>query len=192
MTRRILVAGLDPSFRNWGIARAWLDIDTLDLDLSSLELIKTEKTKNKQVRVNSDDLRRAHELREAMMHSTSDCAVIFAEIPSGSQSARANMGFGISIGVIAGAPAPVIQVQPIEAKKAAVGKKNASKDEMIAWATQKYPHPDWLTRKLKGETLFIDANEHLADAVAIIVAGIQTEQFRQLLNLWRTTSIDKV
>jgi len=185
--QRILVAGLDPAFKNWGIARAWLDVETLDIEVSRLRLVQTEKRSGKDVRVNSDDLRRARELREAMLEETSDCAVIFAEIPSGSQSARSNMGFGIAIGVIAGAPVNVIQVQPLEAKIAAVGKKTASKDDMIAWAVDNYPHSDWLTRKLKGEIRYTNDNEHLADALAIIRAGIKSEQFRQLLNLWRST-----
>lgn len=187
MAQRILVAGLDPAFKNWGIARAWLNLQTLDIEVINLRLVQTEKRSGKDVRVNSDDLRRARELREAMLETTSDCAVIFAEIPSGSQSARSNMGFGIAIGVIAGAPANVIEVQPIEAKLASVGRKTASKDDMIAWATENYPHPDWLTRKFKGEVLFTNDNEHLADAIAIIKAGIKTVQFQQLLNLWRTT-----
>lgn len=186
LDKRILVAGLDPAFKNWGIARAWLDLDTLTLDISSMKLVQTDKRSGKDVRVNSDDLRRARELRAAMMEQTSDCAVIFAEIPSGSQSARSNMGFGIAIGVIAGAPVEVIQVQPLEAKLA-MGKRSASKKDMIDWATAKYPHSDWLSRKLKGQMVYTDANEHLADAIAIIEAGVKTEQFRQLLNLWRST-----
>jgi hypothetical protein len=57
----ILVAGLDPAFAHFGIARMRLDMETLGLSLERIRTVVTEKMagKRKVVRQNSDDLRRA-------------------------------------------------------------------------------------------------------------------------------------
>jgi Holliday junction resolvasome RuvABC endonuclease subunit len=91
----------------------------------------------------------------------------------------------MSIGLLAALSARrnLIQVSPIEAKKAATGRKTASKDEMIAWATAKWPHAPWLTKKRHGAVSYTDDNEHLADALAIAAAGVQTVEFRAALQI---------
>ena len=185
----IRVAGVDPAFRNIGIARLLLNTETMALVLQDLRLLTTENQASKTVRKNSDDLRRAMELHSGFIASTKDCSVIFAEVPTGAQSARAALGFGVAIGVLASSPIPIIQVQPFETKLATVGTKTASKEEMIEWATEAYPDGPWLTRKFKGKTHFTAANEHLADAVAVAHAGIKTDQFRQLVSLLTATRL---
>lgn len=87
------------------------------------------------------------------------------------------MSNGISIGVLAGCPIKLIEVNYTEVKVAATGRKTATKGEMIEWAMNKYPHADWLMRKLKGQTIPIADNEHLADACAIAEAGVRTPEF---------------
>lgn len=182
-----MLAGLDGSLRNFGIALMSLDTDTLDLQVQDLTLITTEKGTAKTVRKSSDNLSRASILSagiEAALKS-SRAASAFLEVPSGGQSYDAVLGFGIVIGLYAGLRVPVMEVSPAETKLAAVGTKTASKEEMIEWATTKYPTAPWLMTKRGGVMVPTKANEHLADAVAIVHAGILTPAFQQTLSMLR-------
>jgi len=157
-----------------------LNIETMTFDVIAFKLVETDKQTSKQVRQNSDDLRRSRQIYKAFQEFVADCSIVFAEIPSGAQSARAALAFGVSVGLVASCPKPVIQVQPFETKMATIGTKTASKEEMIIWASQAYPDAPWL-RTAKGKIL--NKNEHLADAIAIGHAGIVTDQFVQLLSM---------
>jgi Holliday junction resolvasome RuvABC endonuclease subunit len=118
----------------------------------------------------------------------------FTEIPHGSQSARAMASYGFSIGILASCPIPLVQVQAAETKMAAVGTRTASKEEMIHWASQTYPNLPWkrypkdvvfrgkVTRRA-GE--IHEDQEHLADALAVVHAGVKTDQFQQMLAMWK-------
>lgn len=184
---------VDPSLRNFGIARGyvtWSDQERPAIAIESIELIQTESRKGKVVRSNSDDLRCAMELHKAFVARCAGSVTCFAEIPSGAQSARAAMTLGIAVGVVAACPIPITQVQPLETKLATVGSKTASKAEMIAWATAMYPKLPWLLSrpsKKNPNKLWADDNEHMADAIAIAHAGVQTEQFKQLMALHTAT-----
>jgi Holliday junction resolvasome RuvABC endonuclease subunit len=187
MSRIVKVLGIDPSFANMGFARGAIDIDTMEISIENLLLLKTESQADKDVRKSSDDLRRAKELHSALMQQSKDCALIMAEIPHGSQSARASWALGISVGVLAACPVPIIQLTALQVKMATVGRKQASKAEMIEWAVTKYPSAPWAIRK----GVPIQSNEHLADACAVIHAGIEHDQFKQLLALLRVSTAPK-
>ena len=178
---KIQVVGYDPAFRNFGVAKTFLDIDTLDLEVISLNLCVTEKATAKTVRKSSDDFRRGQEIYNAMIAGAEGCMYGFAEIPAGSQDYASARGFGIAIGVLAAAPIPIIEVSNSEAKIAAVGTRTASKQEMIEWATEKWPNAPWLRARGSATGAFTNANEHLADALAITVAGINTKEFQRTL-----------
>ncbi|EBQ7137082.1 hypothetical protein AIY46_24595, partial [Salmonella enterica] len=75
---------------------------------------------------------------------------------------------------------PLIQVTPNEIKHYVGNKLTTSKEEIIQWATQKQPNAPWLRRKQSGKEVLVNKNEHLADAVASIYTGMQTDQFRQV------------
>jgi Holliday junction resolvasome RuvABC endonuclease subunit len=186
----ILVAGLDPALANFGIARMWLDLETLDLRLDRFRTVVTEKLagKKKQIRQNSDDLRRARELHGVMHEELTDCRFCFAEIPSGAQHARSALGFGVAIGVLSSCRIPMFEVMPMETKLGSVGDKKADKPDIIRWAAKRYPEAPWerydadtrgKTPRLKGD-LHVD-NEHVADAIAIVHAGIRLPEFKQSL-----------
>jgi len=177
------VLGIDPSLKNLGIAKCELDLQNGEITVLDLILVQTEKDQNKTIRRNSDDLNRARKLHKFFTTYTEWADFVFSEIPTGAQSARAALSFGIAIGVLASCNKPLIQVMPTETKLHTVGTKTASKEEMIEWATEKYPGAPWLTAKSKGVTRFTNDNEHLADAVAVVHAGVETEQFQQLIAL---------
>lgn len=181
MTRTIQVVGIDPSLRNFGYANADLDIDTMKLKIKGLVLVETQPGANKKtVRQNSDDIRSATEQSKGLRENTAGASIAFVEVPVGSQSARAMASYGICCGILGGITQPMIQLTPGEVKLAAVGDKNATKEQMIAWASTLYPDAPWLRQ---GNRL-IAKNEHLADAVASIHAGLLTADFQAVLRMF--------
>lgn len=189
----LTVGGLDPSLRNLGLAKATYDTDNDHLAMVALRLQPTEKQSGKTIRSSSDDLRCAGLLVGATHVWIADCAAVFAEIPSGAQSARAAFGLGIALGVLGSVGnvgsfrGRLIQVTPQDVKVQAVGSKNASKHEMIEWAMERWPNLPWLTKKVKGVVSPIDKNEHLADACGAINAGIKTDEFKSIIQIVRAT-----
>lgn len=183
----IVLAGLDPSMSNFGMVKGKYDLDTGEFELTHLKLAETKSdSKNKSVRKNSQDLERARTLCKAMHEFTEGANLVCVEIPVGSQSARAMASYGMCIGILASLDIPLIQVTPTEVKLAATGNKTATKQEMIDWATQFFPDADWIKRTVKGKTTYVAKNEHLADALAAIGAGIETEQFAQIEAVLKT------
>lgn len=178
---KLRVLCLDPSLQNLGMARAIIDTDTSGIEIESLKLVKTEADKKnaKVVRKNSDDLERAKVLYGGLHREIVDFVpdFVFVEVPHGSQSARAMASYGIIIGVLASIGVPLIQLTQLEVKMAAVGKKTATKDEMIDWAVKKYPNANWLKHGGK----LVAANEHLADAIGVGHAGLMSREFLQAL-----------
>lgn len=178
------VMGIDAAFSNCGIAKGRIGHLSGQLEsIDSLTLIKTEADKSKQVRKSSSDMARAKVLYQGLSMAIEPPCIIFAEIPSGTQSARASWALGIAVGVMAAINCEhqIIQVTAREVKLASVGSQKASKKEMIAWAHDKHPSANWL---LHGGKLTL-ANEHLADAIACIYAGMQTDEFQRYLSMTR-------
>ena len=189
MSGIIKVAGLDPSMSNFGITLADLHVDSLELKITDMILVETAPDSTKQVKKVSDDLCRAYALREGMLKALEGRVhVAFSEIPLGSAAKYDNAIFiaGFVIGILAGCPIPIIEVFPQDVKMAAVGHRQASKEEMIAWATSKYPAAPWRTRPLRGKRVPTASNEHLADACAAIHAGIETRGFEQMIAMRRS------
>lgn len=182
------LAGLDAAMANLGIAIAEYDIEAATVQVTHLRLIQTERQvgKLKVVRQSSDDLRRARELFKGTLLILREHKVqmICAEVPSGGENARAAFGFGMVTGLLGALPLPVIEVSPKEVKVASVGHGQATKDEMIAWAYGRWPDAaGWLRQQRDGAKFkkgdLMNANEHLADACAVIAAGVETVQFAQ-------------
>lgn len=182
---KIKIVGIDPALRNFGFAQATLDVHTLEYTIDNLTLVESENEAGKTVRKNSDDLRRASDLFRGLATACKGAAFAIAEVPVGSQSARAMASYGMCVGILAACPIPLIQVTPTEVKLAAVGSKTASKEEMIQWAMERFPSANWLLRKSKGVMVPINDNEHLADACAAIEAGILTAQFQQAIAMYK-------
>lgn len=179
---KVKIVSFDPALRNLGIAKMEYDPSDKSLTLHDLELVQTEAAdKSEKLRKSTDDLARAKVLHEAMKEACQDADIAVSEVPTGAQSARASFAFGIVLGLLAAVGIPLIQVSPREVKQASVGISTATKDEMIDWATTKYPLANW--RRYKGK-LKAD-NEHLADAVAVATAGVETKQFEEVLDTMR-------
>ena len=185
----ITVMGLDPSIRHTGICVGRLILPQRRVIIDDLALIDTEKRSGKDVRQNSDDLRRAEEILAQIEARVAKHKVAFAisEVPTGAQSARAAWMLGMAVATLAALKlmrVPLIQVQPNETKLASVGSKTATKQQIIDWAYGKYPDLPWLTHRASKHPLKLTAdNEHMADAIAVVHAGIETAQFQQAVAL---------
>ena len=181
--RSIRILGLDPSLANTGYCWGNYLLDESTFMPEGIELIETSVGKNKKVRKSSDDFARCrkilHQLREVV--SQKGIQYAFAELPTGSQNASAMKGYGVSIAVMASLRVPVIQVTPMEVKVAALDNKKASKQDMITWAVSRWPNLPWKTRMLKGQRELLNKNEHMADSLAAVQAGLGTEQWFQAL-----------
>ncbi len=182
------VVGFDPSLRNWGVSRGILTLgDELVLTIDELSVIKTDSEKHKQVRQNSMDLEAAELLSKGAMEAAQGAQAIFVEVPVSSQSARAALSCGVCIGVLGALRAmgiPFFEVSPNEVKMITVGKRTASKIEMIEWAMAKHPSAPWPMQTKKGITTVVEGTaEHMADATAAIYAGIASKPFKQMLPL---------
>jgi Holliday junction resolvasome RuvABC endonuclease subunit len=173
------IGGFDPSMKNFGLVKA--DIDMTEGFLENLELLLVTTavdTKNKKlVRKNVLDLERSQKLYKETKAFFKDVDVICVELPVGSQSASAMKSYGVCIALTAALEIPLIHVTATEVKLAGHGNKNATKKQMIDWAVSEYPDAPWLRYKKAGAMVLNNANEHLADALAAIHAGVTTDQF---------------
>lgn len=180
------VVGMDPSLRNWGIAKGVLiPSQEMQVRIDWLDVIQPVLPTGKQVRQNSIDLEAAKQLCTAAWEAAQGAQAVFVEVPVGSQSARAAAAYGICVGVLGAlrtSGVPFFEVTPTEVKLSSVGKKTATKAEMIEWASSKHPKANWPTYKSNGKTQISEAKaEHMADAIAAIYAGIACNSFQQML-----------
>lgn len=186
------VVGFDPSLRNWGVSKGILIPGATDdtapkITIQELAVIQPVLPTGKQVRQNSHDLEAAHQLCLRALAYAKGAQAIFVEVPVGSQSARAMASYGVCVGVLGALRAtgiPFYEVTPNEVKMISVGKKTASKEEMIRWAMSQHPDANWPYYKEFGVDVLSAAKaEHMADATAAIHAGVNTNSFKQSLHL---------
>ena len=184
------VVGMDPSLRNWGIAKGVLiPSQKMQLRIDWLDVIQPVLPTGKQVRQNSLDLESAKQLCEGAWKAAQGAHAIFVEVPVGSQSARAMASYGICVGVLGAlrtSGVPFFEVTPTEVKLASTGKKTATKAEMIEWGVKQHPEAQWPTYLSNGTMKISEAKaEHMADAIAAIYAGIACNSFQQMLSFMK-------
>jgi Holliday junction resolvasome RuvABC endonuclease subunit len=189
----INLLGIDPSLTNTGYAVVAVDTKRFTIErILTVGLIETAPTKVKSVRRSSDDVSRARSIINELRQVARSCDIKIgaSEVPSGAQSARAALSFGIAIGILASLPFPLIEVSPREVKLATGGTSTTDKEDIVRWATALpiIDASDWPSSKarneweLEGGKGFISKKaEHPADAVAAVAAALKTEQFRQAI-----------
>ena len=172
--------GIDPSLSNLGLCSGTLSESGAILP-DNIQLIRTYKSKEK-IRKSADDYNRCRLLYNGVIdfYNAVQPDVIFTEMPIGSQSASAMKGYGVCIMLMAALPTPLIQVTPAEVKIAATGCRKASKADMIEWASTCWEDLPWLTVKRKGSLVLTNHNEHLADSLGAVAAGLHTEAWLQI------------
>ncbi len=180
---------MDPSLSNWAFAAARMNPVTHELTMRTVMLAQTAKSSAKGVMTCTDDLARAQILSDKVFAYTGFAHAIFVEVPTGSQGSRGAVGNGVCYGILASLRSnkiPFFEVTPHQLKMATIGKSTASKDDIIDWAMATYPDLDRPMKTIRGETTYIKAKcNHMADAIGAIHAGVQTQQFQQLMALRR-------
>jgi len=171
--KRYILAN-DPSMTAWG----WVVLTSTGQVIEA-GAIKTEPhTKKLKVRKGDDRIRRVVELNTELLEIIRkyNIALILSELPHGSQSASA----AVMIGIVAGVAQTISNCLeiPIEwfsegdAKKALVGRSNASKTEIKMQIHSRYKVP-WTNTK------WID--EAVADAMAIFHVAKQQSNLLKML-----------
>lgn len=179
---KIPVLGMDPSLRHWGLAETELDLNTGIITTPIISVIEPIEEKSKQVRQNSKDLQATEGLAKIIIPAARRAKVIFAEVPVGSQSARAMASYGVCVGILGALRAEgvqIIEVTATECKLALANDKNATKQMMIDAAVSAYPDANWPSHR----GAITNKAEHGADALAAIYAGVNTPMFQNLMRI---------
>lgn len=184
---KLILVGMDPSLRNWGLAKGIYDTDTKELQVTFLDVVNPVVPEGKQVRQNSKDLGTAQQLFSAAQLVCNGAHAVFVEVPIGSQSARAMASYGICVGVLGALRSlgiPFYEMTPTEVKLAGHGSKTATKEQMITWAVNAHPEASWPMYSRQGKLHVSEAKaEHMADAIGAIHAGLVGNMFQQYLKL---------
>ena len=180
---QIKIVSLDISMSNLGIAKGVFDTETKKLTITDCLTICPMVSDNKQVRQNSKDVVRSRQLLDALVDHTKEADIVCAEIPVGSQSARAMASYGICVALIAVVQKikpTFIEVSPLEVKLI-VGSKSATKKEVIEWVQSR--HPEAPLERFRG-VISLSKAEHQADAIVAIHAAMQTPVFNSIKTIY--------
>jgi len=164
----------DPSFRAWGWAVVNRDNKVIDKGC-----IKTEPDhKKRRIRVSDDRTQRAIEITQTLRRIIQRYNVQFivSEAPHGSQNAQGAVMIGIVLGITVGISVcmniPIEYYSEQDAKKAVLGKKAATKKEMIRAIQELYDV------KLTGVEY---KDEAIADALAVHYVATQQSTVLKIL-----------
>ena len=164
---------VDPSLSN--TALVWGDIyPDNSINFYNYRLIHTEKKKGEKVILDLVDRSTyiLKSLKDVLDEIKPD--VCFAELPTGSQSASASVGVGISCCIISYLRLRCKQVVTVTAsavKLDAIGNKNATKKEIMKYCENKYPN--FLFERKKDGSLLECRMNHVADAICIAESGFK-------------------
>jgi Holliday junction resolvasome RuvABC endonuclease subunit len=164
----------DPSFTAWG----WAIIDEAN-NVIDFDCIKTAPDyAKKRIRKSDDRVRRTEEIISRLYNLVDEFKVelIITELPHGSQNAQAAVMIGIVIGILTTVAysrnIPFEYYSEADAKKAVLGKKAATKEDMIE-AIDKLYDVDWTGIKYKDEAV--------ADAIAIHYVATKESQLLKMM-----------
>jgi len=165
----------DPSFTAWG----WAIVDGRGRVFKSGCIKTAPETKKRRIRVSDDRTRRTEEITKYLLKLIRDHNITYllSEAPHGSQNASAAVMIGIVIGVLVGISEtlniPIEWYSEQDSKKCLLGKKSATKDDVIEAIDRLY-EIDWT------KTKYID--EAVADAMAVHhVATKQSQILKYML-----------
>lgn len=159
-TKQLTVLAHDPSFTAWGYAVV------RNGRVINAGCIKTDpEAKKRRIREGDDRVRRIKEINDALLALIKDHDVnmMVSELPHGSQNAKAAIMMGIVAGIVQTIGdclgVAVDWFSEADAKKALLGRKASTKDEVISAVKDQYSDVPWRNTK------YID--EAIADAMAV-------------------------
>lgn len=170
----------DPSMTAWG----WvvLSAEGLVLDAGT---IKTEPaTKKLRIRKGDDRIRRVSELVQALINiiKKHNVSLILSELPHGSQSAQAAIMMGMVAGIVQtlsiGLNIPVEWYSEQDAKRSLLGKKSASKREIMDRVETWYSQEGMMNwrKYVKWQ------DEAIADALAVYHVARQQSELLKIIS----------
>lgn len=131
------------------------------------------------------DIRSATMLYEGVSEFIEGSDIVTVEVPTGSQDAKAATARGVCLGVIGSVRTDkFIYVTPQSVKKI-IGKPDATKAEVVQWASERHPEAPW---PKWGNKINISQAEHMADAIVSIYAAAQTKEFKQLISEYKNAN----
>ena len=162
--------GFDPSLCNWGWVLAKQSkgkLELVDMGTISVPAPKGHRYANEAF------LERSYTLLEAVLGLPySGVEGIYAEAPVGSQSASAQASYAACNTILAVLQwyyeIPITIVRNKDVKLVTTNPK-ASKQDMVDWATFRYPSHLWAVKNNR----YLLKNEHQADAIAALVVGLK-------------------
>lgn len=186
---KVRIVGLDPSMRNFGIAVGELSIVLIKdeyyfgITIISTTTIKTLNNKSIKYK-NMIDLDIASQLKKGLskyINKENPNTIVFAELPVGSQSSRASVGYGMCLGVIGSVVTcdtalELITVRPMDIKRWVDPNpkhKVTKKDVIDKISHLLHDNPDYSKIfKLDKNGKPLANNEHIADAIAAIFSKL--------------------
>lgn len=153
------ILACDPSFTGWG----WVVFEN-HTRIDSGCIKTSPEAKKRRIRQGDDRARRTGEIVQALLEIIGDHKIEFivAELPHGSQNAKAAVMMGIVMGILEAtstwAGIPMEWYSEADAKKALLGRISASKAEVIQSVEQTFED------RLTGPKY---VQEAIADAMAI-------------------------
>lgn len=180
----VKVLGIDCSLNNLGLCVCEVD-ENLNLKVLKTQLIKNDQVYPKKMLQSFQDFDKSKKFAKALREVIGEnkIQICVGEIPCGSQSSRACTSAGVVVGLLGSVASfcSICGVTPVQAKKASVGSKTASKEDIIVWAQQTHPEVQFRTRTLHGQQVVMKDSEHEADSIAIVTAALDTEEFQTLM-----------
>lgn len=184
MSNTVRVLGIDCSLNNLGVCICEVDFH-LNMFVLETRLIRNNEVYPSKMLQSFQDFDKAKRFAKALREivGSNKIDICVGEIPCGSQSSRACTSAGIVTGLLGSVASycSICGVTPVQAKKASVGSKTASKEEIIEWAQLTHPEVKFRTRKLHGQDVVMKDCEHEADSIAIVTAALQTTEFQELM-----------
>lgn len=178
-----LILALDPSFR----ATGWALLRIGDpFRVEEVGVIATEKAHKKDKAFAGDDNHRCASILAGGLHALMqrDVALICAEAQAGSKSSKAAQMMGMAWGVVSAVSAvqnlPVLQARPTQVKEANCGVKTASKEDVQAAVSNRFPEAAGLLASVKKKSL----HEHVYDALSVAVACFDSTEVRTLVRAY--------
>jgi len=170
------ILAIDPGFRRTG----WVVVDVHGDGIIPVEcgLIETQKATGK-VLVAVDDWECCRIITRELIAVACihEARCIVVEAPAGSKSSRAAkcmaLAFACCAAVAEVYERPAVLVSADRAKKAATGRRNASKDDVAAAVAHLLP-PDW------GDPWPRSKREHITDAAALVLGAWESDVVRMV------------
>lgn len=174
MARSPIVLGVDPGFASLGLA--WVRLLPHAEIVERLAVVTTAPSARKrQVLATDDNVHRLRELWETLRAALSPrvgvvaCCVEAQSWPRNAGAAvKVAMVWGLLVAATEEANVPLMQVSPMEIKRAVTGDRKASKDDVQNALDLRYPEmPPWPAHR-----------EHCADALGAVVACLGADVIR--------------